>query len=261
MNCTEFKNTLINVDHLADQSVSDSDSDGLSVEQQMAFDAHRKSCGNCQRSYEAEIALVTALREMPVPGPSADFADRVLRTAVTQTEIKDGGPNAGHHHRHGFLLGFGSATAAALALWVVVGIFPKAVPPVGDLSGESIASLESAATTRDVSEPEISIALHQQQDVKLAFHTVTALQGARITIQIPENVALAGYPGQRELSWETNLNEGENLLRLPLVASQAMKGQLVARIEHGKRVRTLRVNLKAGIPGVSGQGVLIEQLV
>ena len=111
------------------------------------------------------------------------------------------------------------------------------------------------------SKPEISIALNQQQDVKLAFHTVTALQGARITIQIPENVALAGYPGQRELSWETNLNEGENLLRLPLVASQSMKGQLVARIEHGKRVRTLRVNLKAGIPGVSGQGVLIEQLV
>jgi hypothetical protein len=228
----------------------------------MAFDAHRKSCGSCQSFYEAEVALLTALREMPVPEPSADFADRVLCAAVTQGDVKEDVPNAGQHHRHGFMLGFGSATAAAFALWVVVGIFPRTLPP----AGESVASLESAATTTaatttNVSEPEISIALNQQQDVKLAFHTVAALQGARITIQIPENVALAGYPGQRELSWETNLSEGENLLRLPLVASQAMQGQLVARIEHGKRVRTLRVNLKAGMAGLSGRGVLVERLV
>jgi anti-sigma factor RsiW len=230
MNCTDFNKVF---DDYVDQNVDGT----LSQAQMAAAEAHLAGCADCKARVQAHQAMVAALRDMPVAGPSAGFEDRVLRTAVES--------NVGQHHRHGFLTGFGSAAVAALALWVVVGWFPGEIP--GNSSETGI--------------PELSIALSQQQDVKLAFHTVKALQGARITIQVPENVALVGYPGQRELSWETNLSEGENLLRLPVVASQAMQGQLVARIEHGKKVRTLRVNLKAGMAGLSGQHVLVEQLV
>ncbi len=76
MNCTEFNNTLTDV--------TGNDPDGFTAEQQAEFDAHRAACAACQASYEAEAAVLMALREMPVPAPSADFADRVLQAIKDQ---------------------------------------------------------------------------------------------------------------------------------------------------------------------------------
>ena len=244
MNCTEFNNTLIHASTSANGSaggpVNDGGPDGLSVEQQAEFDAHRESCEICRASYEAEIALLAGLQKMPVPEPSAGFADRVLAAAIAQ----NGARNAGHHHRHGFLLGFGSAAVAALALWVVVGVFPGANTPVGTVADETLAA-NSAPAANDAPKPVLSIALNQQKDIKLAFYSGEPLTGAKITIRLPENVALVGYPGRRQLSWTTSLKKGDNVLRLPVVATQIARGELIADIEYGGQVKTLSLGLEA----------------
>ena len=56
---------------------------------------------------------------------------------------------------------------------------------------------------------------------------------------------LAGFPGQREVTWETSLVEGKNLLPLKLVALTPAGGEVLARLEHENRGRTfrLRVNI------------------
>lgn len=249
MNCTEF------------YKIIDDYCDGeLNAERQADFDAHRASCTTCQALMAAEDSMLASLKAMPVVGPSEGFIDRALHKAVES--------NVGHHQRHGFLVGFGSAAAAALALWVAVGWLPGEVSGPGQIaiapqqaSQQQTAQQQVAQQQVADSVPELFIALREERSVKLAFYSVKALQGAKITIQIPENVALVGYPGQRELSWQVNLVEGDNFLRLPLKAMQAMDGQLVARIEHGSKVKTLRVNLKVGSEGLSGQGMLIEQVV
>lgn len=245
MNCTEFYKMI------------DDYCDGeLNAERQVGFDAHRASCTTCQALMAAEDSMLASLKAMPVVGPSEGFIDRALHKAVES--------NVGHHQRHGFLVGFGSAAAAVMALWVVVGWFPSEVSGPSQVAVAPQQAPQQQAVQQQVassSVPELSIALSEERNVKLAFYSVKALQGARITIQIPENVALVGYPGQRELSWQVNLVEGDNFLRLPLKAMQAMDGQLVARIEHGSKVKTLRVNLKVGSEGLSWQGMLIEQVV
>lgn len=248
MNCTEFHNTLI------DATGAGLDEQG--AELQVAFDAHRAACADCQASYESEISLLTGLQQMPVPTPTADFADRVLGAAVAQTAQhnvqKKNVQKKGEQHRQGFLLGFGSAAVAAMALWVVVGVFPVANAPEGTTSDETVVA--SAASNSGTQSPALSIALNQQQDIKLAFYSGEPLKGAKITIRLPENVALVGYPGRRQLSWTTNLKKGDNLLRLPVIAMQIARGDLVADIEYGDQLKTLTVSLEANVSDTSRNG-------
>jgi len=273
MNCTEFNNILINVSDMADKSVDDNESNGLGLEQQQAFDAHRASCADCQASYEADIVLLTALRKMPVPEPSAGFADRVLLAAIAQGEAqgdvqrehKNGVQHAEHHRRHGFMLGFGSAAAAALALWVVIGVFPEAISPVGNVSDTVVATNSTlpanSAPAQTEGKPELSIALNQQRDIKLAFYSGESLKGAKITIRLPENVALVGYPGRRQLSWKTDLKKGDNLLRLPVMATQIARGELTADIEYEGRTKTLTLGLDTNASDTSTDDFKVDVFV
>lgn len=205
----------------------DKELDGdLSAGQQAAMQAHLDNCESCRHAVDAAREIQQALRAMPIPAPSEGFADRVMRVAVER--------NAARHHRRGFAVGFSSAIAAGLALWLVVGLMPMQPDDGSEVS-------------------EISIAVNEPREVTLAFNSARALEGAKISIQLPENVALVGYPGRRTLEWETDLAEGENVLRLPVVATGVEGGQLVASLVHGNKVQTLKINLKAVKANLSEQ--------
>ncbi len=262
MNCAEFKGCL-----------NDSIDQELGSVEQAVFDAHRVSCEACQVVYATELAMLERLRAMPVVEPPEGFADRVLANAYEaeaelamlerlrtmpvaeppegfadrvlanayKAAVEQNVPPRQNHHRRGFALGFGSAAAAALAVWVVVGMSP------GELSDTDNASESVIASTGEVVEqPTMSITVNTQQTIRLAFASNESLQGAKITIRLPENVALVGYPGRRQLSWETNLKKGDNLLSLPIIATQVAQGELIADIEYEGRVKTLTLNLETG---------------
>jgi hypothetical protein len=67
-----------------------------------------------------------------------------------------------------------------------------------------------------------------------------------LTVTLPEGIELAGFPGQREITWETSLVEGRNLLPLELVALTAAGGEVLARLEHDNRGRTFRLRVNIG---------------
>jgi len=209
----------------------------LPLAQREAFDGHLNDCAGCRSQFKQEQAFRADLKAMPVPAPSAGFADRVLRQAVES--------NVSHHHRHGFVTGFGSALVAGLALWVVVGLFP----------------VQQQGVAPDGKEPlqTVAITLNETQDVKLVFNAAHQVRGAKITIELPDNVMIAGYPGRNRLEWQTDLAKGSNLLRLPVVASQADAGQLVAHIEHDNKVTTLKIRIEVQKPGLTGTVGLPDQ--
>lgn len=219
MDCKQLNSQL---DDYLDQLLTAQDHDALQ--------AHVAKCKSCQSVIAEEQTLRDMLRHMPVPKPSSGFADRVIRVAVER--------NSHHHHRAGFIKGFGAAMAAGLALWIVVGILPVS------------RQAPDSATNH-----EISIALDQTQNVKLAFHAVSAVKDARITIQLPDNLALAGYEGQHELVWHTQLKQGDNILTLPIRAQSIAKGVIHATVEHGKRTRSIEIAVD-----VKGAGVTMEPL-
>ncbi len=125
------------------------------------------------------------------------------------------------------MTGFGSAIAAGIVLAFVNGLFFNA----------------STVPQIDTSIPGVTMALAEPQTVNLVFSSAEALNAATLTVLLPAGVELAGFPGQREISWETNLAAGKNLLPLKLIALTPHGGEILARLQHDDRDRTFRLRV------------------
>ena len=208
MNC---EHTQRNLDDFMDGSID--------TEQHNAIASHVASCDSCQTIIEREQDLRGLLKDFPVSQAATGFYDQALARA---THV------GSRQQRNRWLAtGFGSAIAAGLAIWVVSG-FLLTTP---QLPGA------------DLEIPGVTMALEEPRTVNLVFASTTALESAMLTVSLPEGIELAGFPGQREISWETSLNEGRNLLPLKLIALTPTGGELLARLEHDDRDRTFRLQL------------------
>lgn len=159
------------------------------------------------------------LREYPAPDADPGFYDRALVRAVHKGSRRQ--------RNRWMLAGFGSAIAAGLAIWAITAMLmttpqlPDAAPAI----------------------PGVTIAMEQERTVRLVFSSAQALDSATLTVSLPDGIELAGFPGQREITWETSLKEGKNLLPLTLIALTPAGGELLARLEHKDRNRTFRLRV------------------
>ncbi|MCF6282244.1 MAG: zf-HC2 domain-containing protein [Candidatus Polarisedimenticolaceae bacterium] len=207
MNCKQFH------DHLDDYV------DGmLSQEQSQSMQQHEAGCLDCQHALGQQQALMQALKSMPAPKMRPGFAQQAIKRATEPQQ---------QHHRRGFVTGFGSALVAGLALWMVV----TAMLPNNE-----------AVMQEDVM--QVMLSLHQESTINLAFNAPKDLVGAKISLILPANVEVIGFPGQREITWITDLNKGQNILPLPLKASAAVDDFLVASIESGQSKKTFRIQIE-----------------
>lgn len=207
MNCNE---TLHCLDGFLDAA--------LTAEQRQSFLAHVASCADCQQQLQLAQELRQSLRDLPVPPPRDGFYDEVLARASTEKR------RFGYWHR-----AVGGAIAAGLGLVFALNLW--LMPPDGLPGGQPV----------DI--PTVQIALQQTHDIKLVFHADHALANARLTLLLPEDIELAGYDGQRELSWNTQLKQGENLLVLPVTARRVGTGILTAELEHQGRKEVFTVRM------------------
>lgn len=166
-----------------------------------------------------EQELLELLKDYPVPEAQAGFYDQALVQAAHQGTQRQ--------RNRWLMTGFGSAIAAGLAIWVVTAML-MTTPQVPDV---------------DPAIPGVTIALEQEHTVRLVFASATALDSATLTVSLPDGIELAGFPGQREISWETSLQEGKNLLPLTLIALTPAGGELLATLEHEDRDRTFRLRV------------------
>ena len=194
------------------------------------IESHVTTCVDCNDLLTEEKELRDLLRGIPVPPPSEGFVDRAFLTLEAQHRIP--AEKSIDNKRHGFIWGFASAMAAGFALWMVVSLFP-------------VSELPNAPSG------QIQIALHETHKLRLAFHANSDVKNATISISLPENVALDGYPGETSLAWQTDLTKGDNTLTLPIRAEHANDGVLVAKVEHNGQVKTITVNLNVTKPGMS----------
>ncbi len=158
--------------------------------------------------------LDSLLKDYPMPNADAAFYDQALARA-TQRGLK-------RRRRRGILGGVGAAVAAGLSAWVVFAFLMTAPTPI----------------------PGITVAIAEPQTVNLMFSSEQALDNATVTIILPEGIELDRFPGQREISWETSLVAGKNLLPLTILASA--DGEIEAQLKHNDRVRSFRLHIDAG---------------
>ena len=145
--------------------------------------------------------VLELLKDYPMADATAGFYDQALARATHEGSRRQ--------RNRWVMTGFGSAIAAGLVLWLVGGFFlttPNLPEP-----GASI--------------PGIAMTLEEPRTINLMFASETALEGATLTVTLPDGVELAGFPGQREIAWKTSLVEGKNYLPLELVALTPVGGE------------------------------------
>ncbi len=169
-----------------------------------------------------ERQLLDLMKDYPMPEATTGFYDEALVTAAQEGRRRQ--------KRRWLMTGFGSAVAAGLAIFVVALTLSGApdVPAVDD------------------SIPGVTIALAEPRTVNLVFSSAEALDTATLTVSLPAGVELEGFPGQSEITWETSLAEGRNLLPLKLIAVAPTGGELLARLEHDDRDRVFRLQVNVG---------------
>lgn len=210
MNCTDIN---IHIDDWLDDQLSEQD--------RLAFDQHVSNCADCAAKLESARSLMLGLQNIAAPPPSANFERRVF--AEVRRRHKES-------HRFRFSAGFATAATASLAIWFASSVMiPEAV----------------------IEQPRmISVAMNEAQTVRLMFESQTDIEQVQLSVGLPDNMELDGYPGRRQLAWQTSLKKGENILALPIMAIEQGQGELVAELSYGDKVKTFRVVLKTGVDGV-----------
>ncbi|MFC1589279.1 anti-sigma factor family protein [Pseudomonadota bacterium] len=195
--------------------------DQLSQQDRLVFDQHVSNCADCAARLENARSLMLGLQNIPVPPPSANFEKRVF--AEVRRQHKES-----HHFR--FAAGFATAATASLAIWFASSVMvPEAV----------------------IEQPRmISVAMNEAQTVRLMFESQNDIEQVQLSVGLPDNMELDGYPGRRQLAWQTSLKKGENILALPIMAIDQGQGELVAELSYGDKVKTFRVVLKTSVDGV-----------
>lgn len=188
----------------------------LDAEQAHAVDRHADTCNACRQALQERLQLRAELAGLPVEGPSEDFFDTALERATRRTDGR-GKP---------WFARIGGAMAAVFAFLFITGVL---VQPANLTSSSEI--------------PEVTIALHEVTPVNLMFSSEVALQDARVSLQLPEGVQLAGFGRRDKYSWTTDLKEGNNILQLPLVGHLALSDKLVATLEHAGGSKTFELQV------------------
>jgi hypothetical protein len=163
--------------------------------------------------------ILALLKDYPMPEATAGYFDQALVRATHE---------GSRRQRNRWLVtGFGSAIAAGLVLWMIGGFF--LTTPDLPLADPTI--------------PGITMTLEEPRTINLVFASAEALDAATLTVQLPPGIEMSGFPGQREVTWETSLSAGKNLLPLKLIATSPLGGEVYATLRHGDRGRTFRLRV------------------
>jgi hypothetical protein len=204
----------------------------LTGEQLVKVQNHLCICVPCQRLVERERQIRSMLRELPVAEMSPGFIDRALAQAAIAHEKR-------RNWWRAWAVGVPTALAASVALWVVglQFMYPAANAPV---------------PVAEAKPQEVAMSLYEERTIHLVLDAPHDIGNAKLTLLFPQGIELAEAPGEQELSWETSLHQGKNLLSLHVRATRQTTGELVARLDHDDKSKTLKVLMDARQPQRSG---------
>ena len=179
---------------------------------------HLRHCELCRSAYN-DAMLVRALREMPVPEPPDDFAARAIRRAVSKNRTQR-------------IRSFIGMSAAALLIIVAGGVFLHGYPDFfkhpDPLSDNGIVASSGI-----------------EQTVRVMIEAMESRQNATLAIDLGDNIALKNFPGYRQLTWQTDLTRGRNLLELPLVLQENADGYVNIRYRYNGKEQAVRIPVRA----------------
>lgn len=185
---------------------------------------HERNCRRCQVLALAERRQREALRALPAADPAPGF----LREALRAARIADRASRR-ELRRHYLRL---AAVASLAALAVVYG-------------NEVLLRGADGAGSRWAAAPQQTYTLTtgEVRALRLRIESPRDFEGVRFSVELPDQVFLAGQPGIRAMTWEGSLRKGENVLELPLVAQAGASGRVATRVSWGDFEQRLETEL------------------
>ena len=182
--------------------------------EQARMSRHAESCAACRAEREVARLVREGLGQLPEVAPPPGFAPRVIATAVARAERQRARP--------GMRV---AAVAAVLALCaIVVGLLPE---PASDPAVQATVTLDGGVKM-----------------VRLAIDSAAAVDNARLTITLSDNLGIEGYGNRRTLTWNTPLKAGVNMLSLPVYAIALGDGEIAANLSIGEQQKAFVVKTR-----------------
>ena len=179
---------------------------------------HLAGCDDCREDY-SDWALERALMAEWVPPPREGFVDQALEVAVRGAWWTDTR---------------GVAIAACIAvLGIALGL---------------TLGLRIGGERGDIAAPLVALAVDEGKTIRLLIDSPSAQQAATVTIELADNLELAGFPNERRIEWQTTLSQGRNLLALPLRLTGTSDSQFRVNVVYGDTHKDIQVSVKA-LPG------------
>jgi len=179
--------------------------------------AHLGSCELCQHRH-SDLQLKHTLHQIAVPEPSAKFVEQSIKHAISE---HDGGTKK-------YRALAGSAAAMLFFAMTFSFVFKQ---DAGLLNGEAEGLYE------------MQMAINQTKNINVVLQSDSYRANATIRVLVAENLQLQGYDNNRELSWQTELVEGKNVITLPLILQSAAGGYVDITYRSGADTGTLRVSV------------------
>ena len=185
--------------------------------------AHLEECPACREDYRQTLKMLESLRNLPVPPPSAGFAERVLAKATRSRPLAE----VSHSLRPA-----AGIAASLLVLFLLVTL--------------TIDRWPGRQTT------DIVLLGDEVRTIRVAIESAQVVDGIRMTIDVSDNLEIEGYRDQREISWTARLEQGINLIALPVSAIADGEGEIVARVGLGEHEKVFRIRTRHQAPGNAG---------
>lgn len=199
----------------------------MDAAQAAAMQEHAGRCRGCALVACDERIIRTALRELPVPTLRPDFKREALRTARV----------AGRTLRRKMLEHDVRIAALAASSAIAVLVFATMRAPVPKPSAQGFDTV--SADKVEV----YAVTAGEVQALRLRIQSPRDFDGVRFSVELPDDVSLAGQPGVRAMTWEGRLRKGSNVLELPLLAQAGAAGRVATRIAWGEFEQHLEARL------------------
>jgi len=180
---------------------------------------HLLSCQQCANTVLEQQELTRSLQSLAMPELPEEFNEHALTHAV-------------NFHENTQKTKYFSITNMAIA-----------------------ASVFFAATTgflltqQPTQTPLVEMVAENKNEVhgehlNLVFNSPKALSNVTFTVILPENVEMMGHPGKKRVVWSSQLQAGQNLLSLPIIAKEKSTGTLITIIDYENNSKMFEVKLK-----------------
>lgn len=206
MHCEQAKTQLRQNDGRRDQDYSDE-----------LFD-HLSECRECWNFaltlWEGEADRIAAGAESPQPD-----VDMILDRAWQAHTRKQTRTFGGH---------VGQIAAAAVVL-IVAGL---------------VLLRPEAVVDQEQTPAPIAATPSVVRQVDFLLSSPRELAQATITLELDENLVLAGYPGMKRISWPATIRSGDNRLTLPLQLQSDTDGVITFNIESGGKQKQMMFTVR-----------------